>query len=394
MHVLYLIDSLGRGGSESSLAAMAPHLIARGIQLDVAYLHEREGVGEELEAGGAKVFSLAGRGGRIRWARLATGLLRSRHPALVHTTLFESDVVGRIAARLSSVPVVTSLVNEAYGSEHFSDPGLKRWKVRLAQAADAATAQLAVRFHAVSEPVAAVMARRLHVALDRVDVIPRGRDTVRLGVRTIERRRQVRAALGLAPDTSLVFAAARQEHQKGLDVLIESFPAVLERLPSSRLLIAGREGDASLRLRGAVAGLKLENFVHFLGVRADVPDLLCAADVMVLPSRREGLPGIVLEALALEAPIVATDIPTTRDALAGEHGRLVPAECASGLADAIVATLRDPLAREKARRGRLFFLDRFQIERVADRMVGFYEIAAAGPRSNSRPMVGGHRNRP
>src|SRR5438132_1164237 len=118
MHVLYLIDSLhAGGGAEESLAALAPKLVARGATLDVAYLRERAGLQARLAQAGATVFSLAGWGGRAGWIRRARKLIHIRRPDLIHTTLFESDVVGRVAARMSGLPVVSSLVNVAYGSE-------------------------------------------------------------------------------------------------------------------------------------------------------------------------------------------------------------------------------------------------------------------------------------
>ena len=130
MRVLYLIDSLGPGGAERSLAAMAPAYVRRGVDLDVAYLIDRPGVHGDLEAAGARLFSLDGPGGRAGWAWRAERLIAARRPDLVHTTLFEADVAGRIGAGLAGAPVVSSLVNVAYGADHAATPGVRRWKVQ------------------------------------------------------------------------------------------------------------------------------------------------------------------------------------------------------------------------------------------------------------------------
>ena len=114
LHVLYLIDSLAGGGAERSLAALAPAYAARDLRLTVAYLHERPGVRADLEAAGAAVRSLEGPWGLAGAAARARRLVAATRPDLVHTTLFEADLVGRAAA--GRVPVVTSLVNDAYGA--------------------------------------------------------------------------------------------------------------------------------------------------------------------------------------------------------------------------------------------------------------------------------------
>jgi glycosyltransferase involved in cell wall biosynthesis len=380
MRILYLIDSLGPGGAERSLAAIAPAYVRRGVQLDVAFLIDRPGVHADLEAAGARLFPLYGPGGRAGWAWRAERLIAARRPDLVHTTLFEADVAGRIGASLARVPVVSSLVNVAYGADHAASPGMRRWRVQGAHLVDAATARRVVRFHANTRYVADVMASRLHVPRDRLEVIPRGRDPERLGRRDPERRARVRAALGVAQETSLLVAVARQEHQKGLDALLEALPGVLSRTRGVRMVVAGRDGNQTPLLRATVRRLGLEGTVAFLGPRDDVADLLGAADTVVIPSRWEGLSNVLIEAMALEAPVVASDLPTLEEAVTdGDTAILVPPADPVRLAAAIVATLADPVAaRARAQRARERFLERFTIDRVGDQMLAFYDRALGG----------------
>jgi glycosyltransferase involved in cell wall biosynthesis len=386
VRVLYLIDSLALGGAERSLAALAPAYRERGVDLTVAYLHERPGVRADLEAAGATVRSLAGGGGLAGAVGRACRLVATGRPDLVHTTLFEADLVGRTAAWLTRVPAVSSLVNAAYGSEQARTPGLRWGKLRTAQAFDAITARRVVRFHAISEYVADAMADRLGVPRACIDVVPRGRDAASLGTRAPGRRDAARTALGLGPGTPMVLAAARHEHQKGLDVLLEAFPAVLERAPAARLVVAGRAGNQTPRLQRTAARLGLRSRVSFLGVRIDVPELLCAADVFVVPSRWEGLGSILLEAMALEAPIVASDLPAVREVVTDEvTGLLVPPDRPDALATAVVTTLADPAAAAaRGRRARRRFLERYQIDHVADEMLDFYRRALAGAGGHAR----------
>jgi glycosyltransferase involved in cell wall biosynthesis len=394
VRVLYLIDSLAAGGAERSLAALAPAYRERDVELTVAYLHERPGeIREELQAAGAAVHSLAGAGGAAGAVWRGRRLLAARRPDLVHTTLFEADLVGRAAAGLVRVPVVSSLVNAAYGAEQAGAPGLRRRKLLAARALDAASARRVVRFHAISGHVADLMAVRLRLPRGRIDVVPRGRDPAALGERTAARRDTARAALGLPAGTPMVLAAARHEHQKGLDVLLAAFPAVRERVPAARLAVAGRGGNQTPLLEAAAARLGPGGSVAFLGARHDVPELLCAADAFVVPSRWEGFGSVLLEAMALEAPVVASDLPAIREVVAdGATALLVPPEQPVALAAAVAATLADPAsAAERARRARERFRERFTIDRVADGMVEFYRraLVAAGVRGPARARTDG-----
>jgi glycosyltransferase involved in cell wall biosynthesis len=380
LRVLYVIDSLQGGGAERSLAALAPRYAPHGAELEVAYLRPGSGVQPELERAGIRVFDLSGSRGRIGSVDRCVHLIRARRPELVHTTLFEADVAGRLAGTIARVPVVSSLVNVSYSPAQLKDPNLRPWKVRGAQLADALSARRVARFHAITNHVADEMGRRLRIPRSRIDIVPRGRDGAALGRRTRERRARARASLGVAPRTPLVLAAARHEYQKGLDVLLAALPAVLEAQPKARLFVAGREGNRTRELTAIVERLGLAESVTFLGFRRDVEDLLCAADVFVLPSRWEGLGSVLIEAMALRAPIVATDLGPVRETVGDRTARIVPVEAPAELASAIVATLGDAAARaEMADQGYARFEGHYTIDRVAEGMMAFYRRALRAP---------------
>lgn len=375
MRVLYLIDSLAPGGAEQSLGAIAPYLITRGIHLEVVALRDRPGVQPVLQAAGVDVLLVRAHT-RSTQVSAIRRLVSERRPDLVHTTLFEADVVGRLASALARTPVVTTLASTPYGPEHRAQPGIRRGRLAAAHAADMATARLARRFHAVSETVATVMARRLLIRRSKIDVVFRGRDEKVLGTRSADRRTNARRSIGVADDTPVVLAAARQEVQKGLDLAIASWPLVTEDLPTAVLLIAGRPGNQTATLTELAQPLVAAGSVRFLGARDDVADLLCAADAFVLPSRWEGLPGAVLEAMALETPVVASDLPQVREAVSDSEALLVSAENPVALSNAIKSTLMDRgSAHDRAKAARERFRRDFAIERAADGMVAFYERA-------------------
>jgi glycosyltransferase involved in cell wall biosynthesis len=155
--------------------------------------------------------------------------------------------------------------------------------------------------------------------------------------------------------------------------MLRAMPAILDAAPGVRLFVAGSPGRQSRELDHLRDSLSLRDAVDFLGPRTDVYDLLAAADVFVLPSRREGMPGALLEAMALEAPVVASDIDPVREVVAGDMAFLVPPGDPSRLAQAVVGILDD---RSAAVTRALRALDRFEasytIERSATGMIEFY----------------------
>jgi glycosyltransferase involved in cell wall biosynthesis len=246
--------------------------------------------------------------------------------------------------------------------------------------ADIATARVVSRFRAVSQAVKDASVQRLHLEADLVEVIPGGRDPARLGRVTAKRRSAARASLGLGAEP-VVLAVGRQEPPKGLDVLLRAVPALREANPAVQVIVAGQPGRSSAELTSIMNELDLAGSVRLLGHRDDVAELFCAADVFVLPSLREGMPGAVLEAMALEIPIVASDIAPVREALGDPSlGDLfLPGDIAD-LAAAVTKTIRDPMAgRRRATRAREHFIAQYDVARVAERMVALYQSVLDGP---------------
>lgn len=378
LRVLQLIDSLAPSGAEWSIAALAPHLVAEGIEVHVAYLIERGGLRADIERAGVPVHSLAdGAAGRRHWLARTTELVRELQPSVVHTTLFEADLAGRRAAHRAGVPCVSSLVNTAYGRAE-SWEGVSRLRVKAAQAADAVTARRVTRFHAVTHHVARVMGRRLFVFARKIDVIPRGRDAEVLGRRTDERRAMVRDRLGILKDCPVILAIGRQEPQKGFDVLLNAVPLVLKQHADLQVLVAGRAGRVTEQLNELTERLDLADAVRFLGLRDDVPDLLAAADVFAFPSRWEGAGGTLLEAMALECPIVATRLPTLLETVGDATAKLVEPDDSAGLADGLLSVLSDrEAAASRARVARERFEQEYTIQVSARRMADLYSRVAS-----------------
>lgn len=367
---MHVIDSLHGGGAETSLLEVVPGLASRGVKTSIVTLKADDGALE------GRVRSLGIKHTRLRWRDplgLTLGLrnvIRSESPDLVHTTLLFSNLAGRIAARMVGTPVVTTLANQDYGPEHLANSKHGAWVVRAVQAADLVTAPLTTSFHAISVDVAKVMSHRLRIRPDRIQVIYRGRDAARLGVPTLDRRLRTRAALSIGARTPLVLSVARLDHIKGVETTIDAFGRLASRIPDAILLIAGRPGNASA---GVQAAAQCTPGVRLLGHRADVPDLMCAADVLSFPSRSEGLGATLVEAMALRLAIVASDIPPAAEIMGDVGWPLVRPGNGQALAEGLVSVLEGGVVNEaKKDAAQRRFRSLFTAEIAADRMAGLY----------------------
>jgi len=152
----------------------------------------------------------------------------------------------------------------------------------------------------------------------------------------------VRASLGIAADAQVIGAVGRLEPQKRFDLLIRAAAGLLAEHPALQLVIVGAGSqDRALRQQAAACGMT--DRCHFLGHRTDIADLHHAFDVFVQSSKYEGTPNAVLEAMAMDTPIVATDAGGTRELMTPDvHGLLVPIEDVDALQRAIRTTLTDP----------------------------------------------------
>lgn len=394
MRILFAIDGLGTGGAERSLAELLPHLPAAGIDPIVVCLYHRpEGVEAAVLRSGYDVRYLPG-ARTVARARQLRAIIESEKPDLVHTTLFESHLTGRLAAFAKPTVVLSSLVNTPYTQVRLrEDPLVKPGKLRLVRAVDSWTARhLTTHFHAITTAVKDWAVDAMKIPPDRITVIERGRDPARLGSPSAARRAAARASLGLREEQEVIVNVGRQEFQKGQRYLLEAMETLSAQRPDALLLVVGREGNATSDLRKLEARPAIRRGVRFLGHREDIPDILAAADVFAFPSLYEGLGGSVIEAMALGLPMVLADVPALREVSgSGRSALLVEPASAPALVAAITQLLDDPDARRTMSRwSRQIFEERFTLERSVRRMIELYERLGAQRTTRSpapRPVI-------
>lgn len=382
--VTHLIETLELGGTELSLLQILPRL--RTTQPVLCHVFRGESLAASFRSAGVPVFSLdisTDIPRRYRFAAAVSRFLRfarREKPDLIVTSLFTANLIGRLVGRRLNIPVVSCFVSESYADvrwQTLSPPArLKLWGFR---ALDRFSAPWASHFIANSEAVKVSESRSLRVPLDKVTVIHRGRDPrVFAGALSDSEIAGFRVSLGMPAEGPIILNIGRLVESKGQHELIRAFADVLSACPEARLLIAG-DGPYRRELEGCVNSLGLERAVHLLGRRDDVPRLLALADVFAFPSRYEGHPGAVIEAMLAGKPVLVSDIAVHRETVEpGVSGIAVPVGDPGGIAKGLVKLLRDEeSSRSMGSRAREAAVRRFDIANVAEQHDHLYQRLAA-----------------
>jgi glycosyltransferase involved in cell wall biosynthesis len=289
--------------------------------------------------------------------------LREHAVELVHTHVYHGDFVGYFAARRARLPVVATLHGYAGGDLRGR---FYEWLDR----------RLLARFDAVlcvSEAQRALM-RRSGCAEERLALVPNGHVSGPLLPRA-----EARARLGLSPAQVAIGWVGRLSVEKGADLFVET---LAQLGPGGALGVVIGEGTERQRVEAHARSLGLgEDRLRFAGLRGDAPSLLAAFDAVVISSRTEGLPVVLLEAIAAGTPVAAFAVGGVPDLLDAASGWLAPPGDVGALARALRSLLEDPReAQARAREAGRILANRFGVERWLARVDAVYARALAGAR--------------
>lgn len=371
MKIVHLITTLDVGGAEKHLLWLGGGQVAAGHVVTVMYLKGRGTLRGPFESAGMAVEQVPMERGRQILAALSA--LRRRLAALapdvVHTHLLKADALGALC-----VPRGVALV----ASKHNDERALLRTAVGLVHGF---LSRRDDRIIALSDHVARFVARHGRVSPSRIRRVYYGVDATSLQPR--RPRAEVRAELGLPADAPVLVCVGRLAPQKDHPTLL----AAMARLPDEvLLLVVGGDpfGDGEARLAAGVRDLGLQRRVRLLGIRHDVPDLLGASDLFVLPSLWEGLGLVFLESMAARLPVVATDVSAIPEVVEdGVSGWLVPPGDPAALAAAIASALDSPADRRaRGVAGHMRLLERFALPRMIAETLQVYEEARAARRGD------------
>ncbi len=304
-----------------------------------------------------------------RGLRTLTRFLRKHSYDLVHTHTSKGGVIGRRAARLAGIPAI---VHTVHGFGFHEESG---WlSKRLFSTVEKAAAKWCDRIVTVSN-YHRDLALELKIGTEeQVIAIPNG---IPIPPCTDEETiDKVRQELNLRENEKLLLSTGRLSEQKGLIYLVKAVKLMIDGGCEApfRVVLAG-DGPLRSELEQAVSSLQVEEYVQFLGFRRDVPALLAASDMVVIPSLWEGLSIGLLEALALAKPVITTTIGSNMEVCRdGQGAVLVPSKDPMALAEAMRHLLTSPDAcSDIAQTGHRIYRETYTEERMLDSYMRLYQ---------------------
>ena len=299
--------------------------------------------------------------------RLTRLLVRER-VTILQTHGARANFYGRIAGRLAGVPVIISTVHNSLKDYEVRSlrRGLYTFLLRV-------TLPLVHRIICVSDANRSDLIDECPAAEARIQTVYNGVDPSAFP--SHPDRQKVREELGIVSGPVLVMIA-RLTEAKGHQYLLQALPGLLETWPQLCCVCVG-DGELRDELHRLAGELEVERACRFVGVREDIADILAAADVVVLPSLSEGFPFVLLEALAMGCPVVASRVNGVPE-LIDDHktGLLVPARDPQALTAAIREVLSDPTAASKmGAAGRAVVRERFTADHMVANTTAIFDAA-------------------
>lgn len=396
VHVVHLIEALGPGGAERLLYTNLKHLDQEQFRSTVitVYPHDTHWL-EPIKALGIPVVSLNCRNTREipKGIRTLRAWLLANQPDLIHSHLWAANIIGRIAGRLTGIPVISSVHNPDHEAEAWADgANVSLIKRRIVRALDRWTANIGNdRLIAVSDYVRQSANRHLRVPLDAIELVYNPFDTDLFTAARATSRAELLRACGLPSNSFILLNVGRVSPQKGLVFALRALPSIHKRFPSAHLLSVGATADARWveQLEQEATALGVKDHFHIVGGRRDVIDFLRACDVFVFPSLYEGLGIALIEAMAAGRACVASSVgPIPEVVRDGEDGILVPPGDPEAIAAAVCRLLDDESQRQllgKAATKTAF--SRFQPQQSADALTRIYESVNAAKMNKKRKMI-------
>ena len=378
LRVLHPITRLTLGGSSENTIASCVALDRAGYQCLVATSFRESDASslDDARRRGCRVVDIPALGREIAplgdlaaLAELVRSIRRER-PAIVHTHTSKAGFIGRLAAVIARVPAV---IHQPHGHIFYGYYSPRRTAVFTAL--ERMAARWTDRIITLTDRGAAEHLARGIGRAEQYVTVPSGVPTAELRA-TAPPRGEARARLGLDPDAFVVVGLGRLVPIKGFDLLVRALPAVAEQVPSARVLLVG-DGAERQRLEAVAASLDVTRQLRLAGETLDVAAYLAAADVVAVPSRNEGMGRVIVEAMALGLPVVATAVGGIPDVVTdGECGRLIAPEDVDALSAALIELGRDPALRRKLGEAAVRRAEAFSTSVAREKLLAVYASLA------------------
>jgi glycosyltransferase involved in cell wall biosynthesis len=379
LRILHLITTMPVGGAENLVLTTMRHLDPTRFSSVLCCIQDKGILGNEAENSGFQVVALDRMKRKHFDFQAITDIvevIRREQADVIHCHLYHAALYGRLAAKRAGVPCVVTAHN-VYSNPKWHRRLINRWLGRYT-----------ARIIGVSQPVGDDVLRYDRIAPEKLLVIPNGIDLApmlqMLDHETAKKR------LGLPACAPVIGCVGRLEPQKGHRFLLEALAMLRKQRGDCPHLVIVGTGSALGSIRRQIESLSLEDRVHLLGTRRDIPEILAALDLFVLPSLWEGLPLALLEAMAAGVPVMASAVGGVGDVLDnGRYGGLLPPGNGSALCDAMTDWLDHPEKRRAlGELGKMRAHQDYSARSMVGRLEEIYEALRASRKRDSNRSAG------
>lgn len=302
--VLYVIDSLEVGGAELSTINIASEL--RAFKPIICSIYLGNSLKQLAENKSVELIQLdiPGKYNFIKAYKSLLEIVNETKPAVIVSSLLRSDLLSRLVAKKTGVPLIGTFVSDSYSDYRFQRISLfSKAKVKSFKLLNQLTINTCTHIISNSNAIKKSNCKVLRFSEDKVTVIPRGRES---GKYFFEKK--------FNSEKNIFLNVNRLISTKRVDLLIKAFTQHLQKFPNDELLIAG-DGTERATLQNMIDMLGVNSKVKILGKVNDVPSLMQQVDCLVFPSNLEGFSGVLVEALMSGLPILTSDIEMNREAV-------------------------------------------------------------------------------
>lgn len=294
MKICFLITGLGTGGAERHLLNLVPKLKFEKFIISLLNLND---FGKQIEKKGIKIYYLG-----LNKLNLLSVIIRFRkiikkeNPDILDTYLIHSNLFGRFFGRLFGVKKIIASIRNDYS------------EFKILNFIDRISCKLVDLYILNSKSLLNYVHKKNHIPSKKIEIIPNGIDLIKI-YSELNKNNDVRKELGLKSDSFVVLCVSRLYKHKNISILLKAFKLVNKNI---YLVIIG-EGPEKKNLKRLLEKLNMCDNIFFLNKRRDVHNIIYNSNVFVLPSLREGMSNVLLEAMALKKICIVSNIPQNRE---------------------------------------------------------------------------------
>lgn len=357
MKILYVITGLGQGGAERVVCDLADEMYKRGNKVKIAYL-----TGEILTSPAHKEIELI----KINLNSIIalpvaylnlSKLIKNYKPDIVHAHMIHANLLTRLIR-------LTTPIHRLICTAHSANEGgrLRMFFYRI-------THNLGDVMTNVSNFASNIYIEKMAVPRKEIITVYNGIDFTRFKYDKFAKK-NIQKELNIDSETKILLAVGRFHPAKNYFNLINAFKILKEKSSIPFCLLIAGDGELRPQLEKLIIDLELEENIILLGRRNDIPKLMSACDIFVLSSNYEGLPTVLIEALACQAHVVSTDVSGAREIVGEDFGRVVKINDSHALANAIHDISLNNTSRNVL--GNTYVNQKFNLDIVADNWISIY----------------------